>query len=309
MDIPTTHPRPIRPGSTIGIAAPAGPVENRDALDLGIATLQRLGFKVRFDDRIFQSLRYLAGPDEARAEELQRLFEDPGIDAILALRGGYGCSRLIPLLDERRLRPHCKLFIGFSDLTTLHLFFRRRFGWVTIHGPMAASPVLGNISAGQEKNLYSLLTDPAYLPRYAFPQLESWAPGIAEGKLVGGCLSLVTASIGTPYQIKTEGKILFLEDLGEAPYRVDRMLTHLRLAGMLDSVAGILLGEFHDCNPESGDYTVEETLRENLVRLGVPILAKFPAGHGPDNWALPLGVRVRLDCGAREVEALEAAVS
>ncbi len=309
MDIPTTHPRAIQPGSTIGIVAPAGPVENRDALDMGIATLERLGFRAQFDERIFQSLRYLAGPDEARAEELQRLFEDPGIHAILALRGGFGCSRLIPLLDEKRLRPHCKLFVGFSDLTTLHLLFRRRFGWVTIHGPMAASPALGNISPAEEKNLYSLLTDPDYQPTFSFERLQTWVPGVAEGKLVGGCLSLIAASIGTPYEIRTEGKILFLEDTGEPPYRIDRMLTHLSLAGLLDSVAGVLLGEFLDCNPDRGNYTAEETLHDRLGQLGVPVLANFPAGHGSENWALPLGLAVRLDADARRLEFLESAVS
>ncbi len=309
MDIPITHPRAIQPGSTIGIAAPAGPIENREALNPGIATLERLGFRVRYDERIFQSLRYLAGTDEARAQELQRLFEDPEIHAILALRGGFGCSRLIPLLDEKRLRPHCKLFMGFSDLTTLHLFFRRRFGWVTIHGPMAASPALGTISPAEERHLFSLLTDPEYRPRFSFAHLNPWTSGAAEGKLVGGCLSLIVASIGTTYEINTEGKILFLEDLGEPPYRVDRMLTHLRLAGKLDSVAGVLLGGFYDCDPESGDYTVEETLRDNLERLGVPLLANFPSGHGTENWALPFGVRVRLDADARQLEILDPAVS
>lgn len=308
MDMPTTHPRALHPGDAIGIAAPAGPVEDREALDLGVATLQRMGFRVLYNDRIFQSLRYLAGPDEARAEELQRLFENPEVGAIMALRGGFGCSRLIPLLDEKRLRPHCKLFLGFSDLTTLHLYFRRRFGWVTIHGPMAASQSLANAGAAEENHLYSLLTDPEYRARMSFEQLQAWIPGAAEGRLVGGCLSIIAASIGTPYQIKTEGKILFLEDVGESPYRVDRMLTHLQLAGLLDPVAGILLGRFPDCRPDKGDYTVEETLRDKLEGLGVPILADFPSGHGGENWALPMGTRVSLDADARQVEFLEPAV-
>jgi muramoyltetrapeptide carboxypeptidase len=264
-----------------------------------------MGFQTRYDDRIFQSLRYLAGSDQARAEELHRFFEDPDVRAIVSLRGGFGCSRLVPRLNESRLRPHCKLFLGFSDLTTLHLVFRRRFGWVTLHGPMAASATLADIAAGEEAHLYSLLTDPAYLPRLSFPQLKAWAPGVAEGRLIGGCLSIIAASIGTPYEIKTEGKILFLEDFGEPPYRIDRMLTHLRLAAKLDSVAGILLGGFHECLPERGDYTVEEILREQLESLGVPVLANFPAGHGRENWALPLGVRVRLDADARVLESLE----
>jgi muramoyltetrapeptide carboxypeptidase len=307
MDIPTIRPRPLQPGDAIGIIAPAGPVENREVFDRSLATLGRMGFRVRFDDRIFQATRYLAGSDEARADELHRLFEDPEVRAIFSLRGGYGCSRLIPLLNEKLLRSHCKIFIGFSDLTTLHLFFRRRFGWVTLHGPMAASPALADITPTEEAHLLSLLTDPEYLPRLSFPQLETWAPGSAEGRLVGGCLSIIAASIGTQYEIKTEGKILFLEDYSEPPYRIDRMLTHLSLAGKLDSIAGVLLGTFHECQPERGDYTVEDVLRECFNKYGVPVLGNFPAGHGTPNWSLPLGVRVRLDADSRALEVLEPA--
>jgi muramoyltetrapeptide carboxypeptidase len=235
-----------------------------------------------------------------------RSFEDPAVSAILSLRGGYGCSRLIPLLEEKRLRRHPKVFMGFSDLTTLHLYFRRRFGWITIHGPMATT--IGGIEIDQEEHLFSLLTDPEYQPTLAFPQLETWIPGVAEGILTGGCLSLVAASIGTPYEIKTEGKILFLEDQGEPPYRLDRMLTHLNLAGKLSAISGLLLGAFDDCEPEQGDYTACETLREILEGYGVPILANFPAGHGRNNWALPFGAKVRVNADSQSIEFLDSAV-
>ncbi len=308
MDIPIVHPPAIRPGGTIGIIAPAGPLEDRSLFTEGIAALERLGFRVRYDERIFDSLRYLAGDDTARAGELTRYLEDPGIHGIVSLRGGYGCSRLLPFLDERRLRHCCKVFMGFSDLTTLHLFFRRRFGWITFHGPMAASPALSTLGPEQANHLLSLLGNPDYLPSLAFPQLEMWSPGVAEGRLTGGCLSLVVSSLGTHYEIQTEGKVLFLEDLGEPPYRIDRMLTQLRLAGKLDEVAGFLLGSFIDCEPTQADYTLREPLKEILAGLQVPVLANFPAGHGPENWALPLGVRVRLDADARAVSLLEPAV-
>jgi muramoyltetrapeptide carboxypeptidase len=308
MDIPTIYPPAIRPGDTIGIIAPAGPLEDRSAFEKGLAKLEGLGFRVRFDDRIFQSLRYLAGDDVARADELTRHFEDTGINAILALRGGFGCSRLIPRLEEKRLRPHCKLFMGFSDLTTLHLYFRRRFGWVTIQGPMAASDSLPGPGSEQASHLLSLLTDAHYRPSLSFPELETWFPGVAEGKLIGGCLSLVVASLGTTYEIKTEGKVLFLEDLGEPPYRIDRMLTQLRLAGKLDSIAGILLGRFTDCEPTQGTYTLRECLQDRVADLNVPVLANFPSGHGGENWALPLGVKIRLNADSRLVEFLEPAV-
>ena len=289
--------------------APAGPIKTRDGLERGIATLERMGFRVAFSDRIFQSSRYLAGNDQARAEELMQAFEDPSIKAIIALRGGYGCSRLIPLLDEKRLRLHPKIFIGFSDLTTLHLYFHRFFGWTTIHGPTAASPALGDITPEEEQNLLSLLTDPDYRPTLQFSQLETWFPGVAKGMLVGGCLSIIAAGIGTPYEIQTEGRVLFLEDQGEAPYRIDRMLMHLHLAGKLQSLSGIILGNFPDCEPAQGNYTARDILREILQDLKLPIIANFPAGHSEHNWAIPLGTQVRIDAHNGSITFLTPAVS
>ena len=308
MDIPAVQPPKIKTGDTIAVIAPAGPIENRDGLDRGILALERMGFGVQFDDRIFQSSGYLAGGDHARAEELMCAFEDPSIQAIIALRGGYGCSRLIPLLMEQRLRYHPKIFMGFSDLTTLHLYFKKRFGWVTTHGPMAVSPALADMPSDQEAHLLSLWTEPEYRPSLSFPQLESLNPGVAEGVLTGGCLSVIAASIGTPYEIETEGKILFLEDQGEPPYRLDRMITHLFLADKLHSLAGVLLGEFVDCQSTQGNYTAMDTLRDIFASLNIPVLANFPAGHGANNWALPLGVTVRMDANARTIEFLEPAV-
>ena len=308
MDIPNIHPAALRPGSTICVIAPAGPVENADALDRGIATLERLGFRVRYDRRIFESARYLAGDDRARAQELMRAFEDPAIDGVVSLRGGYGCARLLPHLEEGRLRPHCKLFMGFSDLTTLHLHFRRRFGWVTVHGPMMTSVPLAELRPDQELHLVSLLTDPEYRPRLSFPGLQAWKPGVAEGRLAGGCLSLVVASLGTPYEIRTEGRILFFEELGEEPYRLDRMITQLRQAGKLDRPAGIMLGSFEKCETEGASYRSAEVLADLLCDLDVPVLANFPAGHGEQNWALPFGVRVRLDADSPSLELLEPTV-
>jgi muramoyltetrapeptide carboxypeptidase len=309
MDIPRIHPKALRPGDTIGIIAPAGPITSQESLGQGIAELQRIGFRVRFDDRIFESWRYLAGDDASRAAELMQYFCDPEIRGIISLRGGFGCSRLIPWLDEGRLRSQCKIFMGFSDLTTLHLYFRRRFGWVTIHGPMATSPVMAGLaSTAQEDHLVRLWTDETYRPVLSFPQLETWRPGVGEAELAGGCLSLIVASLGTPYEVKTEGKILFLEDLGEPPYRIDRMLTQLRQAGKFNDAQGIILGSFRESEPPPVGYSLEETLMEVLGKVELPILAKFPAGHGPENWAIPLGVPVRLDAANRVIEFLEPAV-
>lgn len=308
MDIPTIHPARLKKGDTVAIVAPASPIEHREELNQGINALEKMGFRVRINERVFQSSRYLAGDDAVRAEELILALEDDTIKAIIGLRGGYGCSRLVSHLTERKLKGIPKLILGFSDLTTLHLFFNKHLGWITLHGPVATTLSRNEPPNEQESHLLSLLMDPGYKPVLSFPQLETLKPGKAEGTLTGGCLSLVTASIGTPYEINTEGKILFLEDLGEPPYRLDRMITHLQLSGKLQSLAGILLGSFHECEPTRGDYTTADILKEMLQPLGIPILANFPAGHGPDNWAIPMGSRIRINADTRIVEFLEPAV-
>ena len=297
----------MNPGDTVAVVAPAGPITSRGVFDRGIDALERMGFRVRFNGRVFQSCRYLAGIDADRAGELMQAIEDPSVKAIIAMRGGYGCARLIPMLDERRIRRNRKIFCGFSDLTTLHLLFNK-CGWITFHGPMAATAALAEMPAECERHLYSLWTDPGYRPVLSFPQMECRSSGTADGALAGGCLSLITASIGTPYEIQTGGKILFLEDTGEQLYRIDRMITHLRLAGKLDAAAGILLGQFSDCGPPSGDCSVDDILRDLLSGLNIPVLANFPAGHIRDNWTLPLGVMARIDADARELRFLEPSV-
>ena len=307
MDIPLTQPQGLKPGDTIAVVAPAGPIISRDVFNRGIASLERMGFRTRFDDRVFQSYRYLAGCDADRAGELTQAIEDPSIRAIIALRGGYGSARIIPLLDEDRVRENCKIFMGFSDLTTLHLFFNK-CGWITFHGPMAATEALAEISVEHERHLVSLWTDPDYRPTLSFSQLESWSSGTAEGVLIGGCLSLVTASLGTSYEIRTEGRILFLEDTGETPYRIDRMVTHLRLAGKLESAVGLLLGHFSECGSKGGDYSIGDVMRDVLSGMNIPILANFPAGHIRDNWSLPLGAKVRIDADTRSIHFLESAI-
>jgi len=308
MNIPTILPQGLKKGDTIAIVAPAGPIQSKDALNKSIAVFEKMGFQVRCEERIFQSFRYLAGSDIDRSEELIRAFEDDSVKAIIGLRGGYGCSRLIPYLKKERLQNNPKIFMGFSDLTTLHLFLNRHLGWSTFHGPMAANPGIGSHSVEEQSHLLSLWTDPTYRPVLNFSQLQTWHPGKAEGRLVGGCLSTVVASIGTSYEIDTSGAILFLEDIGEPPYRLDRMLTQLKLAGKFQSLVGVLLGRFFECESSESGYSTNEILTEIMQQFEIPVLVNFPAGHGPDNWALPLGTRVRIDTDALSVEFLESAV-
>jgi muramoyltetrapeptide carboxypeptidase len=305
----------LPPGGVIGLIAPAGPAA--DQVDRGAAWLTSRGYQTR----IFPGSRadapanapYLAGDDTTRLRDLHTAFADPEVDAILCLRGGYGSMRLLQQIDFDLLRAHPKPFIGYSDITALHLAINRYAGFVTFHGPMLAS----DLAAGKQEPTASalfamlegklgqgmLLTQP---PAYPLTALNS---GSASGRLTGGNLSLICATLDTPYEIDTRGTILLLEEVHEAPYQIDRMLTQLRLSGKLNHLRGVVLGEFTDIGGamESGDgaQTNETILRplfkEIFLPLGVPVLSGWRSGHGEPNLTLPLGARVSLDADRQQL--------
>ncbi|MBW2423568.1 MAG: LD-carboxypeptidase [Deltaproteobacteria bacterium] len=298
------RPKAIRPGARIAIVAPAGPVDP-EALDAGRRALERLGFDPVCRDDILERDGYLAGSDARRADELMQHVRDPDVDAILCARGGYGCHRIVEALDPETFRAAAKPLIGYSDVTTLLLWQRRRAGLLGIHGPMLErrSPLEGEAASA----LVRLLQGAGPLPRYTG---ETIAPGWAEGRLVGGSLTVCVASLGTPWEIDTRDAILMLEDVTELPYRVDRMLQQLRAAGKLERVAGIALGAFTDCEderyPEIGCGRLFEEL---FLPLGVPVVAGLPFGHVPDNRPWVFGGRAALDGARGELELLESAVT
>lgn len=296
--------RAIRPGARIAIAAPAGPLDP-DALDSGRTALERLGFEVVVRDDVLDRDGYLAGSDARRAEELMGFVEDPDVDAIVCARGGYGCHRIVERLDADVFRAAAKPLVGYSDVTTLLLWQRKRAGLLGIHGPMCEKK--GSLDGEAGSALVRALQGTGPLPRF---EGEAIAGGWAEGRLVGGSLSVCVASLGTPWEIDTRGAILVLEDVTELPYRIDRMLQQLRAAKKLESVAGIALGGFTDCDDERyPDWPVERLLRETLGELGVPVVMGLPFGHGAENRPWAFGGRAALDGARGELEALEAAVT
>ncbi len=240
-----------------------------------------------------------------------------GAEGPWAARGGYGVMRILRLLDENALRANPKVFIGYSDLTALHMYLYRRFGWVTFHGPMAAKDLAGGEQHYDRQNLIAALMQTTPLgdiaPAPHASQLEMLHPGAGPvaGRLLGGCLSLLTAMLGTPDELETRGAILFLEDIGVKPYALDRMFQQLRLAEKLDGVRGIVFGEMADCvqHAEQG-YTIQEALAEMTADLGIPVLFGLPSGHSVrGNLTLPLGVEARLDGRNATLTILEAGVS
>lgn len=317
-DVEWLRPPAIRPGDTIELVAPAGAIQNAGAIDAFRASLEAAGFRVRLDPALATRRHHdRAGTDDERAAELNRAFRDPQVRGVFAVRGGYGLTRILDQLDYEALRRDPKVITGYSDLTALHLACARRARVVTFHAPMAGAW----LDAGAEGPSFAARSfrDMVLAPVAAFPwavplpagaTLERVGAGRAEGRLCGGNLSLICATLGTPYAIEPAGRILFLEDVNEKPYRVDRMLSQLQLAGVLDAAAGIVAGSFTFDDDGPGDPAAEqarigEILREYLARSGKPAVLGFPAGHVTDNATLPHGARVRLDADEGTLEILE----
>lgn len=279
--------------------APASPFE-AGRFERGLAVLRdRLGLRPRFREDIAARDRYLAGPDPRRAAEWREAVEDEAASAILCARGGYGSMRILPTIDPRPLLARPKLFIGFSDVTAIHAALNKA-GLCTIHGPGVTQ--LATLPDGPLDHLRALLFGEAPAPKRDAPPepgaglagTETLRPGRATGPLLGGNLTLLSHLVGTPYLPPLDGAILFLEDVGEAPYRLDRNLTQLKLAGLLDRLAGVALGQLSRCDDDEGGVRGLDVVREAARELGVPAIAGLAAGHEESNFALPLGARVTL---------------
>lgn len=302
-----TRPRRLRQGSRVALVAPAGPLPH-GGIERAVQRVRDLGWEALVGEHAGSRVGYLAGPDERRLADLTAAFEGEN-DAIWCLRGGYGTMRIVEALDFDPLLTRPRPLIGFSDNTVLHLAAARA-GITTFHGPhagVAAFPVFTReclIRSVEDARPTGVLPLPADHPR---PQ--SVVPGVAEGSLIGGNLSLLAATIGTPYQISPRGGILFLEEVGEPAYRVDRLLTQLLLSGVLEGVAGIAVGAMSDCPDTDPEVPrPEEVVRDRLGRLGVPVACGFPFGHVPESWTLPIGVAARLDATEGTLEILTPAV-
>jgi muramoyltetrapeptide carboxypeptidase len=297
-------------GDSVGIVAPAGPV-NRDEFENGLDGIRKLGFCPVYDPSILDRELYFAGSVARRVDELHGMFRSSAVKAIVCARGGYGANHLLPHLDLDLIAANPKILCGYSDLTTLLTYFHQRIGLIGFHGPMVAKDFARTNGVHLPSFLSATSGEQNWKLRSSdSPKLEALVTGRTEGKLYGGCLSLLVASLGTPYEVETEGTILFLEDLAEWPYRIDRMLMHLRYAGKLKGVRGIVFGEMTDCAPPaSADYTLQQAIVRTIGDLGIPVAFGLSSGHVPgSNITLPFGVRARLVVeGNATLEILEAA--
>ena len=286
-------PPPLSPGDRVALVCPGGPI-TPERLDKARNNITKLGYLPVPARHVLAVDGYNAGTTAQRLEDLHTAYADPSIKAVWAVRGGYGCTQLLPKLDFDLIRRNPKHLIGYSDITALLNAIHRRTGIIGVHGPVASS-TFTEVAMTTTQAVLRAGGSPYTVPTLAGGLLIN--PGTAQGRLAGGNLSLLAAMCGTPWQVDVGGKVLLLEDVGESPYRIDRMLVQLDQAGNLATTAGIALGDFVDCEkkPDSDSLTLEATLRRRLGHLGVPVYWNFAFGHGRENAALPIGAVARLD--------------
>jgi muramoyltetrapeptide carboxypeptidase len=301
--IARVKPRALRPGDTVGIVAPASNIK-RELLEKGCEALRQLGYKPFYFDSILEQDIYFAGSAERRARELEAMFARDEVRAIVCARGGYGANYLLGKVDLGKIASHPKIFVGYSDITTLLTWFADAGGFVAFHGPMVTKDFAlpegidlaswnAAVGAATEWEIHSSSDSGA----------EGLVNGVAEGILYGGCLSLLVAALGTPYDIRTEGTILFLEDVNARPFQIDRMLMQLKLVGKLAGVNGIVFGEMLDCvQTKDQGYTLQQVILRIVGELGIPVAYGLRSGHVTRrNITLPIGVRAALSVNGKDV--------
>lgn len=316
-------PSRLKEGATVALVAPAFSFDSA-RLETGRTYLEKkYGIKTVWTESLFDRESYFAGPDERRAEELVKWLSSPNVDAVIAVRGGYGCARIYPevikqLKQHKGLKP--KILLGYSDLTILLNGLHQDLGWATFHGPVITGSSLFSPNELEEETFYKTLFTAVPLGTVTEAGMITALPGTARGQVVGGCLSLVVSSIGTDYEIDTNGKILFVEDVDERPYRLDRMATQLAHSGLLDKIRGLIIGQLPHCQPPALDKDPSQTsaiaallgaLEPVLKARKIPTIYDFPAGHGNPQITFPIGaeIELRADPINPEVEFLEAAVT
>lgn len=305
-------------GDTIGICAPASPLENESEIEYTFKWLKQIGLKYKLGKHLFDSYSDFAGKDEDRLSDFHALWADPEVAAVMPMRGGNGAARLLPHLDYEMIAKNPKIIVGYSDITSFLIAIHQKTGLVTFHGPMMGGFFEGDytysnyIKAVMDNKPIGVVADQKHKdPFYSEgpPTRVVLAPGSARGRLTGGCMTLIRQMMGTPYEIETAGKILFLEDLDAEPHEIDRMLYQLHLAGKLEKAAGIIIGECTNCAPgKSGrnifplNFSLDRILEQRLANLGIPVVYGLRFGHSKEKFTVPLGVMASLEASDKGVK-------
>jgi muramoyltetrapeptide carboxypeptidase len=304
-------PRRLKLGDTIGIVSPGSAPLVEAKFNNGVNYLHQKGFHIKLGENILKRRGYLAGNDESRAADLNAMFADPEVKALFCTRGGYGASRILDKIDYDLVGNNPKIFMGYSDFTALSLSLLKKSNLITFIGPMVATEFGNNISEFTEQNVWNLLLRKISPYRLEHPHNEDLVvlrPGKAEGMVLGGCLSVISGVLGTPYLPNFEGSLLFLEEVGEQPHRVDRYLSQLKLAGILDSINGLIFGQFTDCiysDSSKATLTIMEILDDYTKDLDIPVMVNFAFGHASQNITLPIGVKAHIDTDQKSIIIIE----
>ena len=303
------RPAALQAGDTVGIVAPSSSFR-RDEFEAGCAHLLRLGYEPFYLPSIFDRELYFGGPVRRRVDQLHEMFRRSQVKAILCARGGYGCNYLLPHLDLELIRANPKILAGCSDVTTLLTYLCDAAGLVTFHAPMVAGDFARPNGVDEAGWLAAVTSGERFAREFGAAEVKVLRPGTAEGVLYGGCLTLLCASLGTPYEVRTEGTILFIEDRAERPYRIDRMLRQLKLAGKFAGVRGIVFGEMIDCEePGARDYTLQHIILRVLSDVNVPIAYGLKSGHVSSGaLTLPFGVKAKVETGEAMTLSYDVAV-
>lgn len=294
-------PPRLRSGDTIGLVTPAAPIRDQALVTAGIRVLEEAGFRVKLPVELAQE-RYLAGSDQARAQQFIEMWDDPEVRAILAMRGGYGAMRLLPFLDLQKFAANPKILAGFSDITILLNEIQRRTGLITYHTPVLTT--LARSDETSQRSFLAMLTGPVetIIP----PDLQILTGGTAEGHLIGGNLASLSHLLGTPYEPIWQDTILFIEDIGEAPYQIDRMLTQLQVSGRLSRLSGLIMGSFSDDDEQEKEWSQQIWARALELTGGrIPLWANFPVGHGARNMTMPIGMVAVMAADTGQLEFID----
>lgn len=305
------RPKGLVFGDRLGIISPASPISKEKA-EKAYRQLMKMGFKVKMGKSCYEKYGYLAGSDKLRSEEINNMFKDTTINGIISMRGGYGTSRILELLDYEIIKNNPKVFIGYSDITALHIAMNQNSNLITFHGPMVASNMIEKFDDFSKNSLYNSVLENSFIGELINPpeeEIKIINGGIAEGKIIGGNLCLIVDTLGTPYEIDTKGKILFIEEIGEEPYRIDRMFTQLRLAGKFKEANGIILGDFNDCKANASEYadslSLMQVINDIIKPSGKPTIYNFQSGHCQPMITIPFGVKAKLDATNKQLTILE----